>query len=346
MVFEKGMSRKPSTKGSTVVRAPPPEVLQRRGKGARPGGPKDRAPKQTQQPHIRTVELTDSSSSDEEEVAAQPFEGTGQKRALDLPTRPQVEGLPTTFFKYIFKKGFSPELVNALIMKSGWTMDMVDAFIHDFNEKLGTNFLTNEEIERQIREQNKGGTPDTGEESEADPPPKELSGRAKVTKKAQAVKQKRAEAERGPSTSKRPRVTSETQGPPPRPIAQKAPRKQPSPQKKPRKPTVSRYGFLRNAAGGEKCAAGTYALREVRHYQKTTKLLIRKLPFQRLVREIAQDMQNDLRFQGAALLALQEAVEAYLVRLFEDANISAIHAKRVTVMPKDILLVRRIRGEK
>ena len=83
---------------------------------------------------------------------------------------------------------------------------------------------------------------------------------------------------------------------------------------------------------------GTVALREIRRYQKSTELLIRKLPFQRLVREIAQDFKSDLRFQSAAVGALQEAAEAYLVGLFEDTNLAAIHAKRVTIMPKDIQL--------
>ena len=119
---------------------------------------------------------------------------------------------------------------------------------------------------------------------------------------------------------------------------------------------------------------GTVALREIRRYQKSTELLIRKLPFQRLVREIAQDFKTDLRFQSAAIgalqvwmifsisdliefaiciswllilyLWLQEASEAYLVGLFEDTNLCAIHAKRVTIMPKDIQLARRIRGER
>ena len=91
---------------------------------------------------------------------------------------------------------------------------------------------------------------------------------------------------------------------------------------------------------------GTVALREIRRYQKSTELLIRKLPFQRLVREIAQDFKTDLRFQSSAVVALQEASEAYLVGLFEDTNLCAIHAKRVTIMPKDIQLARRIRGER
>jgi len=91
---------------------------------------------------------------------------------------------------------------------------------------------------------------------------------------------------------------------------------------------------------------GTVALREIRRFQKSTDLLIKKLPFQRLVREVAQDFKSDLRFQGSAILALQEASEAYLVSLFEDTNLCAIHSKRVTIMPKDIQLARRIRGER
>ena len=128
------------------------------------------------------------------------------------------------------------------------------------------------------------------------------------------------------------------------------------------------------ATGGVKKAhryrPGTVALREIRRYQKSTELLIRKLPFQRVVREIAEDYMSNLRFQSSAVMALQEAAEAFLVGLFEDANLCTIHgiynfckllfcqiilfqlffnvinsAKRVTVMPKDIQLARRIRGE-
>lgn len=91
---------------------------------------------------------------------------------------------------------------------------------------------------------------------------------------------------------------------------------------------------------------GTVALREIRKYQKSTDLLIRKLPFQRLVREISHDYKSDIRYQSTAILALQEAAEAYLVRLFEDANMCCIHAKRITIMPKDLQLARRIRGER
>lgn len=91
---------------------------------------------------------------------------------------------------------------------------------------------------------------------------------------------------------------------------------------------------------------GVVALREIRKYQKTTELLIRKLPFQRLVREIAQEFRTDLRFQGTACLALQEAAEAYLIGLFEDTNLCAIHAGRTGIQPGDMYLARRIRGER
>lgn len=84
---------------------------------------------------------------------------------------------------------------------------------------------------------------------------------------------------------------------------------------------------------------------EIRKYQKSSDLLIRKGPFSRLVREISQSFSREaLRWQVYALLALQEAAEAFLVMLFSDANLCAIHAKRVTLFPRDIQLARRIRG--
>ena len=87
------------------------------------------------------------------------------------------------------------------------------------------------------------------------------------------------------------------------------------------------------------------ALKEIRHYQKFMGFLIRKLLFQRLVREIAVEVAQEMQFQSLALLALQEAAEAYLMGLFEDTNLCAIHARWVTIMPKDIQLARRICGE-
>ena len=91
---------------------------------------------------------------------------------------------------------------------------------------------------------------------------------------------------------------------------------------------------------------GTVAIREIKKYQKSTELLIKKLQFQRIVREIAQDYNSGLRFQISAVSALQEATENYIISLFEDTNLCAIHAKRVTIMPKDMKLAKRIRGER
>jgi len=91
---------------------------------------------------------------------------------------------------------------------------------------------------------------------------------------------------------------------------------------------------------------GTVALREIRRYQKSTDLLIRKAPFQRLVKQIAQEIKESVRFQSTAVLALQEASEYYLVGLFEDTNMCTLHGKRVTITPKDMQLARRIRGER
>ena len=98
---------------------------------------------------------------------------------------------------------------------------------------------------------------------------------------------------------------------------------------------------------------GTVALKEIRRYQKSTELLIRKLPFQRLVREIANDTDvihsplcGKVRFQSAAVMALQEASEVYLVGIFKDTNLCTIHARQVTIMPKDLQLARRIRRER
>ena len=120
----------------------------------------------------------------------------------------------------------------------------------------------------------------------------------------------------------------------------KAPRKQLA-TKAARKSAPATGGFKKP----HRYRPGTVALREIRRYQKSTELLIRKLPFQRLVRELTQDVSRDLRFQPTSLLAAHEATEAYLVGLFEDTNLCAIHAKRVTIMPKDIQLSRRIRRE-
>lgn len=114
--------------------------------------------------------------------------------------------------------------------------------------------------------------------------------------------------------------------------------------------TLSGKTTNRNARGvrtPHRYRPGTVALREIRKFQNSTELLILKRPFQRLVREITQDFHLDqLRFQEMSLMALQEAAEAYLIGVLEDSNLCSIHAKRVTIMPRDVRLARRIRGDR
>ncbi|KAI6208930.1 histone H3 [Aphelenchoides besseyi] len=92
---------------------------------------------------------------------------------------------------------------------------------------------------------------------------------------------------------------------------------------------------------------GALSLKEIRHYQKTTNLLIPRRPFMRLVKEITGSIckNEPYKYQMGALLALQ-ACEYFLIGLFEDSNLLAIHARRVTIMPKDMSLARRIRGDR
>ena len=100
---------------------------------------------------------------------------------------------------------------------------------------------------------------------------------------------------------------------------------------------------------------GPVALHEICQYQKTTECLIKKSPFQKLIWNISQEYwicpqglgtpSMQVRFQSAAITALQEAAENFIVGLFEDVNLLAVHAKRVTVMPRDIKLALRICGD-
>ncbi len=115
----------------------------------------------------------------------------------------------------------------------------------------------------------------------------------------------------------------------------------------PRRQVVRQLGPRGGVKKPHRYHPGTVALREIRRFQKTTELLIRKAPFQRVVREIAQKMfpNEDLRFQSLAVLALHEASEAYMVGMFDNTNLAALHAKRVTIMPRDILLAQHLRGE-
>ena len=91
---------------------------------------------------------------------------------------------------------------------------------------------------------------------------------------------------------------------------------------------------------------GMVALRDIWRYQKSTELLICKLPFQHLVRKILQGYGVGYRVTPAMMMALQEAAEAYLIQLLEDSNLCAIHTKHITIQPKDMQLARRIHGER
>ena len=102
---------------------------------------------------------------------------------------------------------------------------------------------------------------------------------------------------------------------------------------------------------GARYRPSTKALREIRAYQRGTELLIRKRPFQALVRQLALEavvskphFAGGIRFQSDALGALQEAAESFLVALFDDANLACMHAKRVTIKPEDMRLAQRLRG--
>lgn len=112
-----------------------------------------------------------------------------------------------------------------------------------------------------------------------------------------------------------------------------------------RKQIPCKTPYLIKSRRAHRYRPGTVALREIRTYQKSSELLIKKLPFQKLVREIAHEYAQNLRFQASAVLAIQESAEAYLIGLFEDTNECAMHAKRITIMPKDMQLARRIRGK-
>ena len=112
------------------------------------------------------------------------------------------------------------------------------------------------------------------------------------------------------------------------------------------KPASQYKGIPKGVKTTRRFRPGTVALRQIRKYQRSTNTLIPFAPFARLVREIAdsQIVEGWYRFQRTAIHALQEAAEQYLTRVLEDSNLCAIHAKRVTIMPKDIRLAKRIGG--
>ena len=119
--------------------------------------------------------------------------------------------------------------------------------------------------------------------------------------------------------------------------------------KAPKAAKVGKKQAAKSASGVKKTRRyrpGTVALRQIKKAQKGTNMLLRKAPFQRLVRELANNYKEGLRFAGSAVAALQEATESFVVSLLSDTNLCAIHAKRVTIMPRDLHLARRLRGER
>ena len=167
--------------------------------------------------------------------------------------------------------------------------------------------------------------------------PKAKNAVSKVPSKAKAAKNA-AKKSKSKSPSKKagakPKAAKSSQSPKKSPAKSKSPKKEKKSQSQP--------------AGERKkprFKPGTVALREIRRYQKSTSLLIPKAPFLRLAKDIAQSYDPDLRFASQALYALQEAAEAYLVGIFEDTQLCAIHANRVTIAKKDMELARRIRGD-
>ena len=295
-----------------------------------------------------------------------PSQPEATKRARRHLTKRQKE----IFVQYGFSKALLGEVIGA-----GWDQVDINNYVLYYNSQVETtlavrspgldmsmkqtiNAIIRTKLQAQEQEEeeeiglitptNPKG-PSTGEPSEPNPgmlppgPRKTIGGQPKPSTSAQQrLKPKKPSAQ----------SVKEAQAELKRILAEKREEK-----RKKAAARMAKKGGQKAPKGGVKkryrYRPGTVALKQIRQYQKSTELLIRKLPLQRLVREIASDSEviksplcGKVRFQSAAVMALQEAAEAYLVGLFEDTNLCAIHARRVTIMPKDIQLARRIRGER
>ena len=295
-----------------------------------------------------------------------PSQPEATKRARRHLTKRQKE----IFVQYGFSKALLAEVIGA-----GWDQVDINNYVLYYNSQVETtlavrspgldmsmkqtiNAIIRTKLQAQEQEEEeeiglitpttpKG--PSTGEPSEPNPgmlppgPRKTIGGQPKPSTSAQQrLKPKKPSAQ----------SVKEAQAELKRILAEKR-----EEERKKAAARMAKKGGQKAPKGGVKkryrYRPGTVALKQIRQYQKSTELLIRKLPFQRLVREIASDSEviksplcGKVSFQSAAIMALQEATEAYLVGLFEDSNLCAIHARRVTIMPKDIQLARRIRGER
>ena len=294
-----------------------------------------------------------------------PSQPEATKRARRHLTKRQKE----IFVQYGFSKALLGEVIGA-----GWDQVDINNYVLYYNSQVETTLAVrspgldmsmkqtiNAIIQTKLQEQGqeeeeeiglitpttpKG--PSTGEPSEPNPgmlppgPRKTIGGQPKPSTSAQQrLKPKKPSAQ----------SVKEAQAELKRILAEKREEK-----RKKAAARMAKKGSQKAPKGGVKkryrYRPGTVALKQIRQYQKSMELLIRKLPFQRLVRDVSDGgvikspLCGKVRFQSAAVMALQEAAEAYLVGLFEDTNLCAIHARRVTIMPKDIQLAQRIRGER
>ena len=294
-----------------------------------------------------------------------PSQPEATKRARRHLTKRQKE----IFVQYGFSKALLGEVIGA-----GWDQADINNYVLYYNSQVETtlavrspgldmsmkqtiNAIIRTKLQAQEQEEEEIGLitpttpkgPSTGEPSEPNPgmlppgPRKTIGGQPRPSTSAQQrLKPKKPSAQSvKEAQAELKRILAEKREEKRKKAAARMTKK--SGQKAPKGGVKKRYRYR----------PGTVALKQIRQYQKSTELLIRKLPFQRLVREIASDSEviksplcGKVRFQSAAIMALQEATEAYLVGLFEDSNLCAIHARRVTIMPKDIQLARRIRGER
>ena len=328
----------------------------------------------------RKVVLEYSSYETPDESAPQPAEGAQEPKRvkkqihLTLPTSPAHVTTTETFATFFINHGLTRALQKAFT-KRGWSTDQMREFVTNFQKKHGQQVpmpkiygdedSTDSEgpeladgtkaVKKTTGGASGGGGPSTSGENVGVPRGKK-QGRDDSGNDDPAKRRKTGETAPPKPMVARKEPCKKTAGYPP--IDRKLPVLYISCPKErtmlghrvldwtdEQKRKIHEARMQGRQAKPHRYRAGTVALQDIRHFQKTSVLLIRKLPFQRLVREIAQDFKTDLRFQSVAILCLQEAAEAYLVRLFDDANLCAIHAKRVTILPKDIQLARRIRGE-
>ena len=288
----------------------------------------------------------ESSETGLREVESREVEPTTNQQPhtqIVLPQHTAVSGMDPSFINYFRERGMTPYLMNSLMTKRGWMLEMVNRVIRNCNAALKTNVAP-------VQSLRYSDEVDTDDELGPLPRTKDNASVAATTVTSETLYVGRETSAQRGLQSRVETVTKRGRG---RGVPMSIARKEPRGSQRGRgRRGASRRGgtstsvLHRTPKRKHRYRPGTLALREIRHYQKKTNLLIKRAPFARLVREIAQSFMQELRFQNSAIGALQEAAEAYLVGFFEDTNLCAIHAKRITIMPRDIQLARRIRGER